>query len=82
MNPGVGYEYTVPAGFNYSRLPEFAWKYSDWTACTKTCGGGTKVGVLTGEARIKGGQISGPSLSSRLAYFNDVVVFLCNLGDS
>ena len=36
----------------------------------------------TGQARKKGGRISGPSPSSRLAYFNDVVFLLSNFGDS
>ena len=41
-NPGVSYEYTVP-NENITRIPEFSWKYMDWSACTATCGGGTQV---------------------------------------
>lgn len=40
-NPGVTFEYVVPnENQNSSRIPEFSWKYMDWTHCTASCGGG------------------------------------------
>ncbi|CAO1378309.1 unnamed protein product [Diamesa serratosioi] len=37
-NLGIKYEYTLPSKFNDEQL--FYWKLSDFTTCTKTCGGG------------------------------------------
>jgi len=40
-NPGVELEYTVPLdNVTDRRRPEFHWKYTDWTHCTSSCGGG------------------------------------------
>ena len=36
------FEYTVPNA-NITRTPEFRWEYTDWSACTVTCGGGTQL---------------------------------------
>lgn len=37
-NPGIRYEYTLSS--NDTIAPKYFWKLGDWSACTKTCGGG------------------------------------------
>ncbi|XP_074650847.1 A disintegrin and metalloproteinase with thrombospondin motifs 6-like [Tubulanus polymorphus] len=47
QNPGVTYEYTVPNENTTARTPVFHWKYTAWSHCSVSCGGGTKrKGVL------------------------------------
>lgn len=41
-NPGVEWEYTLPRE-NATYIPSFAWKHSDWSVCTVTCGGGKQL---------------------------------------
>jgi len=44
QNPGIKLEYTIPTeNMTEKRQPEFHWKYSDWTHCTLSCGGGRLV---------------------------------------
>jgi len=40
-NPGVELQYTIPLqNITEKRSPKFHWKYTDWTHCTSSCGGG------------------------------------------
>ncbi|XP_064618507.1 A disintegrin and metalloproteinase with thrombospondin motifs 12-like isoform X2 [Lineus longissimus] len=40
QNPGVEFEYTVPNENATVRRPFFMWKFTDWSHCTVSCGGG------------------------------------------
>jgi len=47
QNPGVELEYTVPLeNVTEKRRPEFHWKYTDWTHCTASCGGGALINAI------------------------------------
>ncbi|XP_049938890.1 A disintegrin and metalloproteinase with thrombospondin motifs 12-like [Schistocerca serialis cubense] len=50
---GLRYEYTVPLD-KLAMVKEYVWAYSEWSECTKSCGGGTQTSVPECREKSKG----------------------------